>query len=179
MKPSVIIVACDMLLATGLKRLIQDAFSLSPRIIDAISKPMLLDDFDHIITTPDDFVANLSLLLPRKAQCIIFSNSPLGADGIRFIPRTAPESVIINQLCDYILTPKKPQTQKNALSMREIDVLRLVASGLSNKEIADALCISVNTVLTHRKNISAKLGIKSVSGLSLYAMMNGIIHPYH
>ena len=72
MKPSVIIVACDMLLATGLKRLIQDAFSLSPRIIDAISKPMLLDDFDHIITTPDDFLANLSLLLPRKAQCIIF-----------------------------------------------------------------------------------------------------------
>ena len=169
MKPSVIIVACDMLLATGLKRLIQDAFSLSPRIIDAISKPMLLDDF----------VANLSLLLPRKAQCIIFSNSPLGADGIRFIPRTAPESVIINQLRDYILTPKKPQAQKNALSMREIDVLRLVASGLTNKEIADALCISVNTVLTHRKNISAKLGIKSVSGLSLYAMMNGIIHPYH
>ena len=43
------------------------------------------------------------------------------------------------------------------------------------KEIADSLNISVNTVLTHRKNISSKLGIRSVSGLSLYAMMNGII----
>ncbi|MDE6753269.1 MAG: helix-turn-helix transcriptional regulator, partial [Muribaculaceae bacterium] len=50
-----------------------------------------------------------------------------------------------------------------------------IAQGKINKEIADILCISVNTVITHRKNISSKLGIKSASGLSLYAMMNGII----
>ena len=54
-------------------------------------------------------------------------------------------------------------------------MLTLVASGKLNKEIADALQISINTVLTHRKNISSKLGIKSVSGLSVYAMMNGYI----
>ena len=65
---------------------------------------------------------------------------------------------------------------QSGLSTREIDVLRLVAQGMTNKEIADKLSISINTVLTHRKNISAKLGIKSVSGLCIYAMMNGIIH---
>jgi DNA-binding CsgD family transcriptional regulator len=44
-----------------------------------------------------------------------------------------------------------------------------------NKEIADRLNISINTVLSHRKNLTAKLGIKTVSGLSFYAMMNGYI----
>lgn len=61
------------------------------------------------------------------------------------------------------------------LSAREIEVLRLVAQGFTNKEIADNLSISINTVLSHRKNITAKLGIKSVSGLCVYAMMNGIL----
>ena len=46
---------------------------------------------------------------------------------------------------------------------------------MTNKEIADRLIISINTVLTHRKNISAKLGIRSISGLSVYAIMNGYI----
>jgi DNA-binding CsgD family transcriptional regulator len=61
------------------------------------------------------------------------------------------------------------------LSARERDVLKEIASGKIIKEVADTLNISVNTVLTHRKNISAKLGIRSVSGLSVYALMNGII----
>jgi DNA-binding CsgD family transcriptional regulator len=66
---------------------------------------------------------------------------------------------------------------REELTPRETDVLRCVARGCMNKEIADELCISVNTVLTHRKNIAAKLGIKTVSGLSLYAMMNGLVEP--
>ncbi|MDE6218264.1 MAG: LuxR C-terminal-related transcriptional regulator, partial [Muribaculaceae bacterium] len=61
------------------------------------------------------------------------------------------------------------------LSSREKEVLGLIAQGLSNKEIADRLCISVNTAITHRKNISSKLGIKSASARSLYALMNGLI----
>ncbi len=61
------------------------------------------------------------------------------------------------------------------LSQRERDVLRQIASGKTNKEIADVLNISINTVITHRKNLSAKLGIRSASGLSLYALMNGYI----
>lgn len=61
------------------------------------------------------------------------------------------------------------------ISQRELDVLRLVALGYMNKEIADKLNISLNTVLTHRKNITAKLGIKTVSGLTFYCITNGYI----
>lgn len=62
-----------------------------------------------------------------------------------------------------------------ALSQRELDVLRLVALGFLNKEVADKLNISLNTVLSHRKNITAKLGIKTVSGLIFYCITNGHI----
>lgn len=61
------------------------------------------------------------------------------------------------------------------LTNREVDVLKLVALGFSNKEIADKLFISTHTVMSHRKNMTEKLGIKSISGLTVYAIINNII----
>lgn len=85
------------------------------------------------------------------------------------------EADIIGAISKYVSGLGDNEIPRGELSTREIEVLRLIASGNLNKEIADKLCISVNTVITHRKNISTKLGIKSASGLSLYAMMNGIL----
>lgn len=64
-----------------------------------------------------------------------------------------------------------------ALSERETEVLRLLASGMSTKEIAEELHISTNTVITHRKNLSAKTGIRSVSGLAIFAVVKKLISP--
>ena len=61
------------------------------------------------------------------------------------------------------------------LSAREITVLKHVVLGLTNQEIADKLFLSVHTVTTHRKNINKKLGIKTVSGLMVYALMNQLV----
>ncbi|MDD4085903.1 MAG: helix-turn-helix transcriptional regulator, partial [Bacteroidales bacterium] len=58
---------------------------------------------------------------------------------------------------------------------REISILKLVALGNTNNEIADKLFISAHTVMTHRKNITRKLGIKTVSGLTVYAILNQLI----
>ncbi len=60
------------------------------------------------------------------------------------------------------------------LSDRETEVLVLIAQGLSSKEIADRLCISIHTVNTHRKNITHKTGIRSVAGLAVYAMLHNL-----
>jgi len=70
---------------------------------------------------------------------------------------------------------KEEESTFNELSKREIDVLRLVSKGLANKEIADKLSISIHTVISHRKNISEKTGIKSSSGLTMYAVLKKII----
>ena len=63
----------------------------------------------------------------------------------------------------------------NELTKREIDVLQLVSRGLANKEVAEKLSISIHTVISHRKNISEKTGIKSASGLTMYAVLKKII----
>ena len=66
----------------------------------------------------------------------------------------------------------------NQLSVREIEILTKIAHGLSNKLIADQLFLSIHTVITHRKNITAKLGIKSISGLTLYAALNNMVDSH-
>lgn len=68
-----------------------------------------------------------------------------------------------------------PSSDGGELSSREKEILVCVAKGMLNKEIADKLCLSIYTVITHRKNITRKLGIKTVSGLTLYALLNGLI----
>ena len=70
-----------------------------------------------------------------------------------------------------------PYSDSHELSERERDVLILVANGLANKEIADKLNISIHTVVSHRKNIAHKTGIKSVAGLTVYAMLNNMLDP--
>lgn len=72
-------------------------------------------------------------------------------------------------------TNRSTVSSGNFLSERETEVLRQLAFGLSNKEIADKLNISVNTVISHRKNISQKTGIKTVSGLTVFAVVNKLI----
>ena len=68
-----------------------------------------------------------------------------------------------------------PRNESEELSARERDILTAVAKGKTNKEIADELNISIHTVITHRKNISHKLGINSISGLTVYAILNRLI----
>lgn len=65
---------------------------------------------------------------------------------------------------------------EDALSDREREIVHCVVCGLSNKQIADELFISLNTVLTHRKNIARKLNIHSVAGLTIYAIVNKIVN---
>ncbi len=71
--------------------------------------------------------------------------------------------------------PKDSDEGREALSEREKEILVGVAKGLLNKEIADMYNISTYTVITHRKNITRKTGIKSVAGLTVYALLNGLI----
>ena len=66
--------------------------------------------------------------------------------------------------------------QLEALGEREKEIIRCVARGLSNKEIADELCLSVHTVATHRRNITSKLGIHSSAGLTIFAILNKLVN---
>ncbi len=84
-------------------------------------------------------------------------------------------SELIERLVKEDENSDQPQ-QQETLSIREIEVLKLLATGLANKEIADKLNISTHTIISHRKNITLKTGIKSVSGLTIFAVINGFVN---
>jgi len=70
---------------------------------------------------------------------------------------------------------KVADKDEKLLSKRETEILRNLALGLTNQEIADKLFLSIHTVMTHRKKITRKLAIKTVSGLTVYALMNKLV----
>ncbi len=87
-------------------------------------------------------------------------------------------SLQIQEVISCCWQTKGQKSQKSAseeLTTREKDVLRLVALGHTNKAIAEKLYISIHTVISHRKNITEKTGIKSISGLTVYAILNNLI----
>jgi DNA-binding NarL/FixJ family response regulator len=73
--------------------------------------------------------------------------------------------------------PASPTGQRTRLTPRELDVLRLICDGLSNKQIAAKLQVSVNTVGVHRANIMNALGIHKTAELVVYALQNGLVNP--
>ena len=176
-KVNIAIVTSDTLSYLCVKKLLEDIPAVTVcHIADAAG---LIDGnadrFDVIVADAAVCMSHLQFFLPRRSKTLVISDKPLVQPAFDFINRTDSAQQLSEKLIDYIDKLRTTASPQSELSQREIEVLTLVASGKINKEIADALQISINTVLTPRKHISAKLGIKSVSGLSVYAMMNGYL----
>jgi DNA-binding NarL/FixJ family response regulator len=86
-----------------------------------------------------------------------------------------PEDILATVQKTINANRESDTASRQVLSDRETDVLKLLVTGFSNKEIADKLFISIHTVISHRKNISIKTGIKSVSGLTIYAVVKNLV----
>jgi len=130
----------------------------------------------------DDLINLLIKYLPTEGNYFVL------ADVLEDIKSCHRDLNLHTLLEDEILVPKihkleknvhteetKPKPVQNELSEREKDIVRSVAKGLSNKEIADRHFISIHTVITHRRNISRKLAIHSPAGLTVYAILNNLI----
>jgi DNA-binding CsgD family transcriptional regulator len=179
------IVLPDTLQSIGLRSLLTDYFSpveitrfSSFEAFSAAEK----DVFDLYFILPELFVAHADFFLPlrNKTVCILHSGEAAAeANACPCLRILAPQETIIGQL-RQVMQGENPSGQpsmenSHELSAREREVLQLIVVGLTNREIADKLYISLNTVLTHRKNITSKLGIKTVPGLTFYAITNGLI----
>lgn len=176
MRHDIFIITYDTAQALGLKYLLSKYFNLTASIVPPVNVSQINESQASLFfVTPQSYIDNIDFFIPRRTRTTIIQNTP-DNDSQCSINVHSEESDLVNQLsCIIENNSVINDTATNELSQREIDVLRLVAMGYINKEIADKLSISFNTVLTHRKNISAKLGIKSVSGLGIYAVMNGHI----
>lgn len=95
-------------------------------------------------------------------------------DGTIYLSDTSDD---IEQKISTVMkaAPAEQRGEGEELSSREKEILVCVAKGMLNKEIADNFNISIYTVITHRKNITRKTGIKTVAGLTVYALLNNLI----
>lgn len=97
-----------------------------------------------------------------------------------FVPAVETLENEIRERGDYIQeceedSPETDEDKTDILSQREKEIIICIAKGLSNKEISDVLNISINTVTTHRRNISSKLQIHSIAGITIYAIASGLV----
>lgn len=190
----------DTLCAIGLRSIFETAFGIKAYIGDEF----YIDSFTatkephFFFVDSTTLIANHGFFLPRKAKTVLLTHDNTHSDDFTTLCTNDSESDIINTINSLLTCGQEEEKNAikrdkaelaqrlasvsilykdttSALSQRETEVLRLIASGKINKEIAQELNISINTVLSHRKNLTAKLGIKSISGLTFYAMMNGIV----
>lgn len=136
-----------------------------------------------LLLASSEILSNLNLSLYQNVQLIkLIASRPDYMDTdytnseLLFLDDT--ESSILHILKRNLALMDKNSSNiktESVLSDRELDIVREVARGNTNKEIADKLYISTHTVITHRKNITRKLGIKTVSGLTVYALLNKLI----
>ena len=163
------------------------------------------DDYVHYFAAMNIVLENRNFFLDHRAKTIVLTNEPAPdtshfskATGRRDSgnPHTShltdfhclcinvPEQELVHSLLSLQqhahgggrnMPPMPAVLQKKILSDREIEVMALIVQGYINKEIADRLHISLSTVITHRKNIMDKLGFKSVSALTIYAVTHGYV----
>ncbi len=150
-----------------------------------------LEEF-KISASKEDFnvaVVNPSLIQNRLTDFIKLKNSQSGILWIALVYSFYDEEILqkfddtlsvtasIDQITNKIvqINQTSDKSTHDDLSDREIEVLTQMVKGFANKEIADMLNISIHTVISHRKNITEKTGIKSLSGLTIYAITKKII----
>ena len=92
--------------------------------------------------------------------------------AIRRLEQQVSQTDVARNISDMMISASQ---HADALSDREKEVIVSLVQGMSNKEIADHLFISTNTVITHRRNIARKLQIHSPAGLTIYAIINGLV----
>ena len=176
------IILADRLQFYGLDCLLKEYFSplqicYFPDMLSLVEKQP--DLFDFYFTDAQTFLIYWDYFLPRRNKVIILVDKPDTNLPVTNMISTRSSIETTIELLESVLlaenTSSTTDTNNKDLSGREIDVLQQIVRGHTNKEIAEHLNISLNTVLSHRKNITAKLGIKTVSGLTFYAIMNGLI----
>ena len=190
-QPEIAIVEANTLTSLGLKTILERMIPMAViRTFHSFGE--LTDDtpdmYAHYFISAQIYVEHNAFFLPRKRKTIVLAGDShqFQLSGVPILNIYQAEEQLVKDILKlhqhahhdgYPVKdmPPTPPTTGHELSAREIEVLVLITKGLINKEIADKLNIGLTTVITHRKKITEKLGIKSVSGLTIYAVMNGYV----
>lgn len=187
----ILIVETSPLISSGLSSFFEgmNQFTVSAVVdnMEDLQDKMVIHNPDILIINPimigyyaiNNFFKNLSQNYPN-IHCVALVTTYIDKNILKYFKEIVELSdnkqKVVNKLINLLNNSDETTSQENIeLSNREVDVLVSVAKGMTNKEISDLLSISVHTVITHRKNIVKKTGIKSVAGLTVYALLNNLV----
>lgn len=183
MKQKVLIVEPSEVIVQGLKSILEGQIRF--KILEPESTPdrlverMLASRPDIVLINPTlvDDVSRLHIEHPVAFIALVYQyverDQLRDYDGVVDIRDS--RALIIETLAQVAAGDVSQDKNNYELTKRETAVLIQLAQGKTNKEIAEALNVSVHTIISHRKNITRKTGIKSVAGLTVYAMLNNLI----
>ena len=189
-RPKIAIIDPNTLSALGLKAILQNVMPIMT--VDTFGSLSELpandaDSYYHYFTAMAVVLENMQFFNERKRKTIVLTlslDTMSQLSDFHCLCINSPESELVRSLLmleqhahgkGKNLPPMPAVLNKKILSDREIEVMSLIVQGYINKEIADKLNIGLATVITHRKNIMDKLGMKSVSALTIYAVMHGYV----
>ena len=189
MRNRVVICEASEMIAIGLAEIIDSMaqFDVVARLDspEHLSEKITASDANLLIVDPmllgfhnKDFLSQLGKEHPQVIMIALvtsYLDHSMLTPYSGFIEINDTRSKIISKMDEFVQSETTKNTDDVELSKRETDVLVAVAKGMMNKEIADQMNISIHTVISHRKNITRKTGIKSVSGLTVYALLNNLI----
>ena len=189
-RPKIAIVDSNTLAMLGLKQILQNVLPIMQ--VDMFGSFTDLtnanpDSYVHFFAAVAIVLENRTFFSERRMKTIVLTTSTdpnAQLSGFHSLCINVPEEQLVRSILmleqhahahGKNLPPMPKVLQAKILSDREIEVLALIVQGFINKEIADQLNIGLTTVITHRKNIMEKLGMKSVSALTIYAVMHGYV----
>ncbi len=158
------------LLPDVLARIKPDMLILNPLMLDAAARNALREQPG--ISSCPVLVALVYGFVEQRVLKQFDGIVEIGDDGQKMV-YTLREALRAHEMTWHVATDESQE-----ISERERDVLVLIAKGMSNKEIAHALNLSVHTVMSHRRNIVRKTGIHSVAGLTVYALVRNWVEEY-
>ena len=189
-RPKIAIIDPNTLSALGLKAILQNVMPIMT--VDTFGSVSELqaneaDSYFHYFSAMAVVLDNMQFFTERKRKTIVLTlslDTMSQLSDFHCLCINSPESELVRSILmleqhahgkGENLPPMPAVLNKKILSDREIEVMSLIVQGYINKEIADKLNIGLATVITHRKNIMDKLGMKSVSALTIYAVMHGYV----
>lgn len=185
--PKIAIIDPNTLAVLGLKSLLQNVMPIAQ--VDTYGSYVELEanhpeQYFHYFVSMNIVLQNRSYFTEFRYKTIVLTlsiDTNTQLSGFNCLCVNVPEKQLIKSLLALQQRAHShgrnlpPMPRQNILSDREIEVMSLIVMGYINKEIADKLNIGLPTVITHRKNIMDKLNIKSVSAMTIYAVMNGYV----
>ena len=189
-RPKIAIIDPNTLAVLGLKQLLQNVLPIMT--VDTFGSFAELeashpDSYFHYFAAMNIVLENKAFFTERKRKTIVLTlslDSTSTLSDFHSLCINVPEQELVRSLLTLQQSahghgknmPPMPEVlNRKILSDREIEVMSLIVQGYINKEIAEKLNIGLATVITHRKNIMDKLGMKSVSALTIYAVMHGYV----